>query len=77
MLNFHKRKDVAVKKWRSRAWIIDPRVTRLIIKTEAPNMENIDNADPDLDSSSQLLKKHAQSFEAITDMEQFVNSKRT
>jgi hypothetical protein len=71
LLNFWNRKGVAVKKWRSRAWSIDPRVTNLIIKTEAPNIQNIDNADPVLDPSSQLLKNDSQLFEAIADIEQF------
>jgi hypothetical protein len=71
MLNFRKRKDIAVKKWRSRAWSINPRVTKLsIIKTEAPKVENIDTADLALISSSQLQENCAQFFEAIADMEQ-------
>jgi hypothetical protein len=70
LLNFWNRKGVAVKKWRSRAWSIDPRVTRLsIIKTEASNMENIDDADPVLDSSFQLLENCSHIFEAIADIE--------
>ena len=70
--NFWNKKGVAVKKWRSRAWSIDPKVTKLsIIKTEAPNMENIDVADPFLDASSKLLENYPQLFEAIADMEHF------
>lgn len=72
MFNFWNRKGVAVKKWRSRAWSIDPKVTRLlIIKTEAPNMDNIDDADPVLNSSSRLLENYCQLFEAIADIEHF------
>jgi hypothetical protein len=72
VFNFWNRKRVAVKKWRLRAWSIDPKVTRLsIIKTEAPNIENIDDADPVSDASSQLLENCSQLFEAIADIEHF------
>jgi hypothetical protein len=73
LLNFWNKKGVAVKNWRSRAWSIDPKVTKLlIIKTETPNIENIDDADPVLDASSKLLENYSQLFEAIEDIEHFV-----
>ena len=60
MSRFWKRKGVAVRKWRSRAWSIDPKVTNLtIIKVEASNMPN------------QLLEAYPQYYDAIADMEQF------
>jgi hypothetical protein len=41
MLRFWKRKGEAVRKWRSRAWSIDPKVTHLtIINTEVLKPED-------------------------------------
>ena len=71
LLNFWNRKGVAAKKWRSRAWSIDPKITRLTIVTEAPKMQNIDDADSTSDASSRLQKNYSQLFEAIKDIEQF------
>ena len=76
MSRFWKRKGVAVRKWRSRAWSIDPKVTNLtIIKTEAEKtIESLDTADSNLDFNLnffKLLKDYPQYFDALADMEQF------
>jgi hypothetical protein len=75
-LKFFHRKSRAIKKWRSRAWCIDPKVTNLtIIKTEAEKtMESLDTADSNLDFNLnffKLLKDYPQYFDALADMEQF------
>ena len=75
MSRFWKRKGVAVRKWRSRAWSIDPKVTNLtIIKTEAEKtIESLDTADSNLDFNLnffKLLKDYPQYFDSLADMEQ-------
>jgi hypothetical protein len=74
MLQLWKRKSIAVKKWRSRAWSIDPKVTNLtIIKTEA-KPKSIDTVDSYLNFNldfPKLLNSYPQYFEVIADMEQF------
>jgi hypothetical protein len=69
MLRLWNIKGNAAKKWRSRAWIIDPKATNLIIKTEA-KLESIDIEDSNL-NFHRLLQSYPQYFEAVTDMEQF------
>jgi hypothetical protein len=59
VLRIWKRKDVAIKNWRSRAWSIDPKKTNLtIIKVEASDMPN------------RLFETYPQYYDAIADMEQ-------
>jgi argininosuccinate synthase len=74
MLRLWNRKGVAVRKWRSRAWSIDPKVTNLtIIKTEADKLESIDKGGPDWNFNlifPRLFQSYPQYFEAITDIEQ-------
>jgi hypothetical protein len=80
------RKGQAVKKWRSRAWVIDPKKTKItIIKAEASNVddsaENIEITDLNLadpfstlllrmNKSPQLVEFCNRSVDALTDMEQ-------
>ena len=76
MLRLWKRKDIAVRKWRSRAWSIDPKVTNLtIIKTEIEkNIESLDTVDSDLGFNldfPKLLNNYPQYVETLADMEQF------
>jgi hypothetical protein len=75
MLRLWNRKGVAVRKWRSRAWSIDPKVTTLtIIKTASDKPENIDKMDANLNFNlifPRLFQSYPQYFEAITDLEQF------
>lgn len=78
VIRFWKRKGNAIKKWRSRAWSIDPKKTKItIIKVE---MSNIDLMDLDLsnpfasltlqtEKSPQLPESCNQIFEAVTNME--------
>jgi hypothetical protein len=59
VLRFWKRKDVAVRNWRSRAWSIDPKVTNLtIINVKASGMSN------------RLFETYPQYYDAIADVEQ-------
>jgi hypothetical protein len=69
MLRLWNRKGTAVKKWRSRAWSINPRVTTLTIIKEA-KLDRIDATDFNFDFP-QLLEKYPQFFEVLTDIEQF------
>ena len=72
MPKFWKRKGKAVKKWRSRAWSIDPSKTNLIIIKAEKNIEGIDTADSNLNFNmnfSRLLENYPQYFDAIEDME--------
>jgi hypothetical protein len=83
-MRLFRRKSRAVKKWRSRAWSIDPKKTKLtIIKAEALNLENPEFADLNLtdqvsilslpiDESSQLLEFCTEGINALTDMEQII-----
>ena len=75
MLRFWNRKGKAVKKWRSRAWSIDPKVTNLtIVKKEPEKLENIGTADSNMSFNldfPRLLRSYPQYFEVLTDMEQF------
>jgi hypothetical protein len=83
-LRLFRRKGRAVKKWRSRAWSIDPKKTKLtIIRTEASNLENpeftdLNLADPvsilslPIDKSSQLPEFCAEGINALNDMEQVI-----
>jgi hypothetical protein len=79
MLRFWNRKDDAVKKWRSRAWSIDPKVTNLTIIKADSKLERMDIAralDFNLDFNfgldldfPKLLKVYPEYFEAIADIE--------
>jgi hypothetical protein len=77
MLRLWNRKRDGVKKWRSRAWSIDPKVTNLtIIKTDS-KLESMHIIDFNLDfdfgfdlNFPKLLKGYPQYFEAIADIEQ-------
>ena len=72
MRRFWNRKGLVVKKWRSRVWSIDPRVTNLtIVKTEAPGIKNVDESDLNL-GISEMLKSYPQYLDAILDMEQSI-----
>jgi len=75
----------AVRKWRSRAWSIDPKKTKLtIIKAQTPisfdSEENLEILDLDLANPTSFLPVHInespqlpefcnQFFEALTDIE--------
>ncbi len=75
MLRLWNRKGEAVKKWRSRAWSIDPRVTNLtIIKTENADLKSIDVPDSNFDLS-RMLKDYPQYFDAIADIEHCITQK--
>ena len=77
MLRLRNRKRDGVKKWRSRAWSIDPKVTNLtIIKTDS-KLESMHIIDSNLDfdfgfdlNFPKLLKGYPQYFEAIANIEQ-------
>ena len=74
MSRFWKRKGKAVKKWRSRAWSIDPNKTNLTIIKAESKLESIDVADFNLNFNMnfpQLLESCPQYFDAMPDMEQF------
>jgi hypothetical protein len=75
---FFHRKSKAVKNWRSRAWSIDPKVTKLtIIESEESNA--VDTQITELtarphtcaDRPPQWLEVYPQYCDAIADMEQF------
>jgi hypothetical protein len=73
---FH-RKSKAVKNWRSRAWSIDPKVTKLtIIKSEESNAADTRIAELDAHPSMhvfrlpRLLAVYPQYCDAIANMEQ-------
>jgi hypothetical protein len=71
MFRIWNKKDTAVKKWRSRAWSIDPKVTNLtIIKSDNTNPESTAVTDSNLDLP-QMRKDFPQFFDAIGDIEQF------
>lgn len=79
VIQLWKRKGNAVKKWRSRAWSIDPKKTKItIIKVETSNTElrDLDLSNPfaslplQTEKSPQLPECCNQIFEAITNMEQ-------
>ncbi len=86
MLRIWSRKGKAVRKWRSRAWSIDPKKTKLtIIKSESlylyDSAENVEIADLNLtdptsilplymNKSPLLLEFCAQGVKALTDMEE-------
>jgi hypothetical protein len=68
-MKLFRRKSKAVKKWRSRAWSIDPKVTNLtIIRTDVVNLERLDKANFNV-NFPQLLESYPQYFDAIADME--------
>jgi hypothetical protein len=73
MLRLWKRKGTAVRKWRSRAWSIDPKVTNLTIIKKA-KIESIDAADSNLNFNldlPKLLEIYPQYSEALTDIDPF------
>jgi hypothetical protein len=84
VIRLWKRKGNTVKKWRSRAWSIDPKKTKItIIKVET---SNIDLTDLDLSNpfaslplqtgkSPQLPESCDQIFEAITNIEQIIKNR--
>jgi len=83
VIRLWKRKGKAVKKWRSRAWSIDPKKTKItIIKVETSNTELMDLGLSNLfasiplqtEKSPQLPESCNQIFEAITNMEQIKTS---
>lgn len=72
MLRLWNTKGNAVRKWRSRAWSIDPKVTNLTIIKEIV-LQRIDT-DSNLNFNlnfPKLIEAYPQYFEAITDIEQF------
>jgi hypothetical protein len=79
MLRLWNRKGNAVKKWRSRAWSIDPKVTNLtIIKSEATEPENLELTHSNMEDNSTssrfsctFFEAYPQYYSAIADMEQF------
>jgi hypothetical protein len=83
VIRLWKRKGKAVKKWRSRAWSIDPKKTKItIIKVETSNIDlmDLDLSNPfaslplQTENSPQLPESCNQIFEAITNMEQIKTS---
>jgi hypothetical protein len=78
-----KRKGKAVKKWRSRAWSIDPKKTKItIIKVETSDTELMDldlfnpfASLPLQTEKSRLPESCNQIFEAITNMEQMAKNR--
>ncbi len=74
-MKFLHRKGKAVKNWRSRAWSIDPKVTKLtIIKAEESDVQIAElTARPPMhaDRLPQWLDVCPQYCDAIADMEQF------
>lgn len=78
MLRLWNRKGDAVKKWRARAWSIDPKVTNLTIINTDSKLENMDVMDFNSDSTfgfdldfPKLLKAYPEYFKAIAEIEQF------
>jgi hypothetical protein len=76
MLRLWNRKGVAIRKWRARAWTIDPKVTNLTIINTASKLESMNVIDFNLDSTfsfvldfPKLLKAYPEYFEAIVDLE--------
>jgi len=83
-MNFWNRKSEAAKKWRYRAWLIDPKVTRIIISKKDSRLhvseENSELEDLDLEElvsslyfpikkSAELVESCSLGTGALLDME--------